>query len=315
MSDDIVHRLRDNWLSRAAVRNADYKDYPADLFDPKKYDYPPQTIPFRNHPGYLALHESQKQYIQSLAWIAWNKRVVDTEELLVAPALNAMMNGDTDISIKGTERIAIRHIMIDELFHSHMHEVAIDFTIRYREIPSHVIDKFQRPACSFRSYSETAASLKENWQKDTARLAWVVVGELSIYEFLTLVSKDPQMQPVSRNLIQLHERDEAAHASVIAQVMKNHFQELTEQQQACFIDCLPLAVTGFSQEDWVVWQDILELIEVEDAQQIIEDTINDINVPNRLPLLRSFEKIENFCRSLGFELPRANQSIKDRTPS
>ncbi|WP_258196714.1 diiron oxygenase [Nocardia farcinica] len=63
-----------------------------------------------------------------------------------------------------------------------------------------------------------------------ARLTWAVVGELSIYEFLTIVSDDETIQPGSRQLLELHERDEAAHASIVAQVMRGHFHEFGKEQ-------------------------------------------------------------------------------------
>jgi hypothetical protein len=112
---------------------------------------------------------------------------------------------------------------------------------------------------------------------------WAVVGELSIYEFLGLVLEDPMVQPSSRALLRLHALDEAAHGSLIAQIVRDNFHNLSEKQQACFVKCLPLAMVGFSEEDWLVWYDVLELAGVTAARKIISDTESDSVIPGILP--------------------------------
>lgn len=72
--------------------------------------------------------------IQTLTWVAWNKGVVDTEELVVAFALIGLVNGATNISLTGVDRVAIRQTLIDEYFHSHRHEVAIGISCRGRKL-------------------------------------------------------------------------------------------------------------------------------------------------------------------------------------
>jgi len=306
-ANNIVDRLCRSWSTRATVRNGEFVEVPEPGFDPDMYDFPPQLLPFRNHQDYIELDRPIQCRVEALSWIAWNKRVVDTEELVVSPALAALMNGATDLCLKGSDRTAIRQTLVDEYFHSHMHEVAIEITMRGRNLSAQLTDQLSRPACVYRSYAMTADYMEESWEKDIARLAWSVVGELSIYEFLGQVSGDPMIQPASSMLLRLHERDEAAHASLIAQIMRDHFHEFSEKQKACFVKCLPLAIAGFCQEDWLMWQDILELAGVGAAREIVSDTQSDSSVPNQLPLMRSFQKVEDFCSDLGLDMPTSEQ--------
>jgi hypothetical protein len=108
-------------------------------------------------------------------------------------------------------------------------------------------------------------------------------------------------------LLELHERDEAAHASVVAQALGEHFHELSTRQRDCLARCLPLAMHSLSQQDWLVWGDVLEVAGVDGARAIVKDTENDRTVPDQLPLLRSYERIESFCQDVGIVLPVEEQ--------
>lgn len=301
-SNNIVSRLCSNWSTRATVRNGEFVETPEPFFDPDMKDFPEYMLPFNKHPQYQNATLEKRQLVETLSWISWNKRVVDTEELVISPALIAIMNGHTDLKITGVDRMAIRQTLVDEYFHSHMHEIAVGITVRGRNISDDIVSSLNRPACVYRTYKKAADSLETDWEKDIARLAWCVVGELSIYEFLGKVSADPYIQPASSSLLKLHERDEAAHASLIGQIMRDHFHEFGDSQKRCFVKHLPLAMDGFSQEDWVVWQDILELAEIDDAKQIVFDMKHDSKTPDNIPLLRSYQKVESFCSDLNIKL-------------
>lgn len=304
--NSLLERLCASWVDRAAVRNPDYHDGLGERFIPELYDFPPGLLPFKNHPAYLALDEPVHRRVQSLAWLAWNRRVVDTEELVVCKALIALMSGGTDIRLTGASRSAIRYTFLDEAFHSHMHEVAIGVIVRERGLPLELVDQLRRPGYSYRSLLAATKDMSERWETDIAHLTWAVVGELSIYEFLTIVSSDESIQPGSRELLTLHERDEAAHASIVAQVLREHFHALGRAQRACFVSCLPHAMTSLSQQDWAVWRDVLELAGVEKAAAIVADTEHDADVPNQLPLLRSYRRITSLCEELDIELPESH---------
>ena len=298
-SNSVVDRICRNWSTKSAVRSGEFKEVPEPFFDIGKRDFSSRLLPFNNHPDYISLGEKAHRYIETLAWISWNKRVVDTEELVVTPALASLMNGATDINLQGSSKMVIRQAIVDEYFHSHMHDIAVGLTVRGRNISEDIVDQLNRPACVYRSYLATANKFEHEWEKNIARLAWCLVGELSIYEFLTIVSSDESIQPASRTLLRLHERDEASHASLMAQVMKDHFYQLGEKQKQCFVECLPAAVRGFSQEDWLVWEDILKLAQIDGYRKIISDVKANNNVPDMLPLTRSFQRISDFCRDVG----------------
>ncbi|ROS05524.1 para-aminobenzoate N-oxygenase AurF [Sinobacterium caligoides] len=288
-----------DWKNKSIVRSGRFKESPDELFDENLTDYPDNLLPFIGHPAYEALDDRIKSRIGSFAWIAWNKRVVDTEELIIGPALACLIANKTDITLKGIPKMAIRQAIVDEYFHSHMHDIAVGITIENRSLSQEDVEQLDKPALLYRRYQEVASDLPEQWQKDIALLVWCVIGELSIYEFLTFVSKDETVQPASRSLVGLHERDEAVHASLIQAVMEDNYQYLSEEQKSCFEACLPYGLSAFSAVDWVIWQDVLRISGVKDSEQIIKDVINDSSISNTIPLNRSFVRIKRFCENVG----------------
>lgn len=294
-----VDRLTKSWADRAAVRSPKWTDGPVPKFDLSMRDFPEGLLPFCEHPSYCSLPMETKFLVETFAWVAWNKRVVDTEELLVAPALHELLSGVMGIDLFGHERAAIRQTIIDEYFHSHMHEVAVGVTLEGRRIPMDAIKRFDKPSGCVRTCREFVANIAEPWKRSIAQLAWVIVGELSIYEFLGLVSQDTTIQPFSRRMLELHERDEGAHAFVIADVIRNRFLDFSRPQRSFLLECLPIAMQAFSETDWQVWRQVLLAAEVEKANAIISDMEKGVKrASDSGQLLRSYSNIERLSAEL-----------------
>src|ERR671935_3167268 len=81
-----LRRLADAWPRRATVRAEitsldDVHDY-----DPARPDYPAAMVPFWDHPGFSEAAPAQRQQVLTLAWLAYNDRVIDAEEHVANPA-------------------------------------------------------------------------------------------------------------------------------------------------------------------------------------------------------------------------------------
>ncbi|MCU4677553.1 diiron oxygenase [Catenovulum sp. 2E275] len=301
MENGLLNTLTKNWQFKSTIRSGKFSETPAELFDPELKDYPERLLPFIGHPEYERLDEQTKQTVNSISWIAWNKRVVDTEELIVSPALSLLLTGDLELKLSGNYRGAIRQAIVDEYFHSHMHEITVQLTLDNRGIPIEQASKLTRQALLYREYKALAAQYSEQWQTNLILLIWCVVGELSIYEFLTFVSKDESIQPASRSLVSLHERDEAVHASVIEEVLVDNFDQFSREYTDFIEEILPQAVQAFSTVDWLVWEDVLSISGVSKAKEIIRDISTDLAISSSIPLNRSFIRIKRFCEKVGIE--------------
>lgn len=301
MENGLLNTLTKNWQFKSTIRSGKFSETPAELFDPELKDYPERLLPFIDHPEYKRLDERTKQDINSFSWIAWNKRVVDTEELIVSPALSLLLTGDLELKLSGTYRSAIRQAIVDEYFHSHMHEITVQLTLDHRSIPIERASKLTRQALLYREYKALAEQYAQQWQKNLILLIWCVVGELSIYEFLTFVSKDESIQPASRSLVSLHERDEAVHASVIEEVLVDNFDQFSREYSDFIEDILPKAVQAFSTVDWLVWEDILNICGVNNAASIVSEISTKSDTSSSIPLNRSFIRIKRFCEKVGIE--------------
>ncbi|MEO4187697.1 diiron oxygenase [Acinetobacter pittii] len=294
--------MAESWSKRAAVRDKRFEEYRANLFDQSFREFPETLIPFHQHPLYLELDIEKKNFIDSLAWIYWNKRVVETEELIVAPAIQKLIELDHIFNIKGTDRSIIRQTLIDETFHSYMHEIAIENTIKWRNLQENIVDELNNKALIYRRYKEICSKNLSEIEKDLALVAWCFVGELSIYEFLNLVSKDETIQPFNRHLVSLHEKDENAHAGVFEIIILNNLENLKNEHKAILKKFINIAMDVFVEDDWIVWSQILDVVGVKSSQTIINDIKNENEYVSKINLSRSYERIYSVFNELNLEL-------------
>lgn len=295
----IILNLAESWSERAAIMKQSWFGDASLTFEEGMEDYPEKLIPFVKHPAYINLSAGQKRLVKSLAWISWNQRVIGTEELVVNPALMELLHGDCGIELTTAEKTAIRQTIVDEYFHSQMHEVAIEFTAKGRNLPGEKLKSLAQYPQVYRALQIALEEADESWKRSLTRLAWVVVGELSIYEFLGVVANDESVQPASRIMLKLHQADEGAHANVIAECMKKNFHQLPQDRQSYFLSRIPLAAAGFTQEDWGVWKIIFEVAKLCEGDSIVDETRDSPEIRQNFALKRSFEKIEDFMVAVG----------------
>ncbi|WP_258196480.1 hypothetical protein [Nocardia farcinica] len=63
------------------------------------------------------------------------------------------MSDETDLRLSGPSRMSIRHTLVDEAFHSHMHEMAAAAVLHARGLPVEYAEQLRRPGFSYRSCS------------------------------------------------------------------------------------------------------------------------------------------------------------------
>ncbi|UTY57083.1 diiron oxygenase [Massilia sp. erpn] len=263
----LLKNLVASWSKRAAVRHIDMGqieiDGPVEL-----PDYPFGLLPFHDHPLFLASSESQRKTVLTLAWLAYNMRVIHIEEQVTNPAIAMILKGDLPGASTVHARQALQQTQIDEQFHLFLHEIAIRKTMAMRDVvtlpvfPDSVI---------YRELIKLQDLNPAPWQHDLLTLIWAAVSEMTINAYLELLAEDKTIQPSHSYICRVHNRDEYSHNKIFVEITKVVFSGLNEEQRQFFLEKLPMALDFFAGQDFSVWHAILEQAGIASADQIIAD--------------------------------------------
>ncbi|MED7925808.1 diiron oxygenase [Nonomuraea sp. LP-02] len=287
-----LKRLVAAWPRRATIRTD-----MAGFMEPQPYerdltDYPAHLIPFSGHPRFLEATPEQRRLVNTLAWQAYNARVIAAEEHVANPTFEMLGHGVFPGVDRYEVKEAIQQSHIDEVWHTYMHMTAMRRTQEAHGLTSE--PDYSHPVTNRRLYRLTA-DMSEKWERDLMFLLWTVVGEVSINTFLELLSRDRTIQPMHTLVARLHGRDEAAHGPILADVMKDVYVHLNKEQRELFIRALPEAIVAFGAEDYELWPEILSFAGVEGTDEIIADTRQ---LPGNELLVTDFSTVERLVRDL-----------------
>lgn len=263
-----LRRLANSWPRRATVRtDLEALDSP-DPYDPLMPDYPPEFVPFGDHPDFLAATPEQRSRVLTLAWLNYNERVVSAEEYVANPAFAMIMHGEfpgmTDPEIRKT----VQQAHIDETWHTYLHMLASQ---RTRDLRGITEEPDYPHAVTYQRLMQAWAAAPERWHRKLLTFVWAAVAEVSVNAYLSLLSTNETIQPLHSLVPRLHSRDESAHSSMMVEVSKALYLELTREQRAAFCAALPSALRAFSEQDYGAWRLILDHCEVIDSDTIISD--------------------------------------------
>jgi 4-aminobenzoate N-oxygenase len=295
-----LQRIAAAWPRRATIRTDMNKVTGAGEYDHSLLDYPVHLLPFAAHPRYLDASDEQRMQVNTLAWLAYNARVIAAEEFVANPTFEKLSHGVYPGVDRYEVKEAVQQSHIDEVWHTYMHMIAMQRTRGAREVPQE--PDYSQPVTNRRLY-ELAGQASEKWESDLLYLLWTVVGEVSINAFLDLLAGDTTIQPLHALVARLHARDESAHGPVMHAVMKEVWVHLTKEQRELFIRTLPDAIVAFGAEDYKLWPEVLGASGIGHVDEIIADTrsqpgtellVNDFTTVHRLIRELEIEHLVNF---------------------
>ncbi|MEU5843658.1 diiron oxygenase [Rhodococcus sp. NPDC047139] len=288
----VIAGLARSWPRRAAVKKPEV-DLDA-LFEPHRSDFPEQMLPFAEHPRYLALDEPQQARLRAWAWIAYNKSVVDIEQYVVNPGF-ALITADVfGFGPSDTVVTGVLQAMVDEQYHTLMHQQANALTRRRRgwALPESVL-----PLCPTVRRQRTAVAQADDPRAAAlVQLAYTTVAETSISAYLALLTGDAALQPVNRATVAVHRRDELCHASLAGGLLTAVLTELDDTDQVVLLDALGAAVAAFTGADTSTWAAILAHEQVPGGDELVADTIASTD---GRPVVQDCSAIRRLCAALG----------------
>ena len=289
-----LRRLVAAWPRRATIRTDMSKVLEPGPYDENLLDYPVGLLPFGQHPEFLAASDEQRLQVNTLAWLAYNERVIAAEEHVANPTFEKLAHGVFP-GVDGFDaREAIQQSHVDEVWHTYMHMLGMQRTREARGLTADP-ETYFHPVTNRTLYG-LAARASEQWERDLLYLLWTAVGEISINKFLDLVAGDESIQPMHALIARLHARDEAAHGPVLFELMKQVFVQLNREQQALFARTLPDAIIAFGAEDYELWLEILRFAGITRARDIVEEVRglpgNDLIVTDFGPVRRLAAELE-----------------------
>ncbi|MFI6325557.1 diiron oxygenase [Nonomuraea sp. NPDC050556] len=291
-----LKRLAAAWPGRATIRTDMTEVLDPGPYDPELMDYPTGLLPFAEHPDYLAATPEQQLQVNTLAWLAYNERVIAAEEYVANPTFEKLAHGVFPGCDRFEAKETIQQSHVDEVWHTYMHMLAMRRTREARRTTAEP-DKYGHPVTNRRLYA-LAAEAGEQWERDLLYLLWTAVGEISINKFLDLVAGDDTIQPMHALVARLHARDEAAHGPVMFEVMKDVFVHLDAKQRDLLARTIPDAILAFGAEDYDLWLEILRFAGFARAKEIVEDSRS---LPGNDLIVTDFGPIRRLARELEIE--------------
>ncbi|WP_328332131.1 MULTISPECIES: diiron oxygenase [unclassified Streptomyces] len=290
-----LKRIVAAWPRRATIRTDMAAFMDSGIDDSGATDYPLHLIPFVRHPNFLAASDESRQLVNTLAWQAYNARVIAAEEYVANPTFEMLAHGVFPGVDRYEAKEAVQQSHIDEVWHTYMHMIAMQRTKEAHGLTAQ--PDYSHPITNRRLF-DLVAERSEKWERDILFLVWTVVGELHINNFLELLAHDKTIQPMHSLVARLHARDEAAHGPIVAEVMKDIFVHLNKDQRDLFIHTLPAAITALGAQDYEIWSDILKFVGIAGATEIVADTRR---LPGTEMMLTDFSTVERLIRDLGIE--------------
>jgi hypothetical protein len=227
------------------------------------------------------------------AWVAFNKHISDTERYVVNPTFTLLTTDTYDTGLDESMVTAVTQAMVDEQYHILIHLNAITVTRRQRGWP--MPESALPMGIKARRHRARVAAGTTGWERDLSRLAFCTVAEISINSYLDMIADDTEIQPINSVTADLHNRDEYCHSSIADQIAKAVYARLDDEKRRYFRESLAEGLEAFSATDFLTWERIVDILEIEGGAAMVHDTAHDRSAKR---LLQNFSGLHRFCVDL-----------------
>lgn len=258
----VMEKLAKTWDQRVAVRQdrLDLDQY----YDVNIPDFPIAMIPFWEDPEFTQLiaelGDDAKRRFLAATWIAYNEKVMYTEDEIVQPLCRLLLKGQLPGVGDPQVKQVIAQMQVDEQFHILMClEICNSARIRHN-LGDYVLPE---PVLGVR-LKESLASTNDPFEQVLIRMAYATVSETTIHAYLKQLSSDMTIQPMNRIHTDMHRRDESAHGPAFLEIARSVYKSLDNGAKAYFRQCMAKALNDSVEIDIEFWSSTLAYLQVRD---------------------------------------------------
>jgi hypothetical protein len=291
---EVLGKMAASWPRRAAVKKEE-PDVEA-LFDETLPDFLIDLIPFKEHPHFTSASEEMRQRVLSCGWLAYNEKTIAIETKVISPACMHVIQGDIPGVTYEVCKEAMSQTFVDEAYHTLLLVNACRVTRQRRGLCDLRIPEFSL----IKNMMAAQNQHSERWQKLLIQLLCATVSEVSISDYLKLLSGATTIQPLNVLTTEIHRRDEAAHTGLFKKMGQMIYLRLSGAQREFFVQNLPKPLAWFSSLELNVWRSMLQQIGFPHAEQTIDDCAREREYDLAR---RDFSALNDLmCNDLGVEV-------------
>lgn len=295
---EALGKMAASWPNRAAVKK-DELDVEA-LYNDSMPDFLEELIPFKDHPDFACAPEPLKQKVLSCGWLAYNEKTIAIETKIISPACIHVIQAEVPGVTYEVCKEAMAQTFVDEAYHTLLLVNACRVTRQRRGLETLRIPEFSLVT----NMLEAQHTHPERWKQILIQVIWATVSEISISDYLRLLSGATSIQPLNTLTTEIHRRDEAAHTGLFKKIGHMLFAALSDKEREFFVTHLAKPMTWFSSLELGVWRAMLEQIEFPHADRIIADCAarQDYDLTRR-----DFSAVAEMASTLGIDANALNR--------
>jgi len=269
-SQRLLNKLSASWGKRAQVRRCNIHD--DKHFDLNKPDFLESLLPFSKLEAYQKLPNKDKNKLLTAGWLVYNTKTIDIEKEIIIPLCNRIIDEKfSGLKTSEAKRIA-SETMVDEAYHILLCVSSNEITMFNRNIDIS-LDK----ANVVVNMDSAIENSELEWQKDIILLATAFVSETIISDYLALLSRSSDVQPLHREVVHAHKLDEGVHRYVFVELIKCFLKTASTEQRRYLFESIPNAICWFQSSSIDAWLTLLDHSQVPGFSRQNEELVTCIS--------------------------------------
>lgn len=263
----MLEKLSVLWRGRAAV-NTGVPDYTGLAFEASKSDFSESLLPFRTHEVWQQADPAIQSTCLSYAWIIYNLKTIYIECDIVTPACEDLIKRPPTQSVN---KVMLQQVMaealLDEALHTKMSLSACHYIADRRGLAFFDFHEFNL----IQWKAGIMASCTAEWQRRLTRFGIACASETLITDYLRVMSQDPSIQPICREVTRAHAMDEWSHSSVFSFAAIDVVSHLSLSEKNYLKAIISRTVSLFADNELGAWEKAFALAGLADYREIISD--------------------------------------------
>ncbi|MGV8889755.1 MAG: diiron oxygenase [Pseudomonas sp.] len=246
-------KIERSWHKRAQIKlDSQRPEIQLDLDAP---DFLEKLLPFSDAPTYQNYPAKLKLLILSAGWVIYNQKTIAIETEIICPSCIDLLHLGPRLSYASAATIS--ETLADEAFHTLFSINMCELAITQRGL------SIQWPELELTRHLSHAQTTMSEADFKVYRLAFSLVSETFISDYLADLSDATHIQPVFRHAVALHKKDELVHKHIFPLFVQPIVDDFTPQQKTLFTRGIANSIRIFPMREISAWRIILpQLLEL-----------------------------------------------------